>query len=492
MRRTLRWWDLIMLGIGGIIGTGIFVLSGNAAAENAGPAIIISFILAGITALLAALSYSEMSSMIPVSGSAYTYAYATMGEFVAWIIGWDLVLEYMVGSATVAVGWSAYFVTFFKVAFGLHLDSRWTTPLLYWNETEKAFSTLPDGGFNLPGFLVVIICTIVLVFGIRESAWFNNAMVLLKCSVIIIFIISGFFYINKDNWTPFVPPNTDDNWRHFGVGGIFAAATKIFFAYIGFDAVTTTALECKNTKRDLPIGILGSLFISTVLYILVALVMTGVAHYTLLSGASPITTVAELTGQRWLVIILDLGALAGLTSVILINLLGQPRIFYSMAVDGLFPSAFAKVHPRWKTPWIPTIISGVLTALLGGFFPIDILGNLTSVGTLLAFLLVHIGIIILRFKKPDLPRPFQIPGPYYTWMVVPVLGILSCLALIIVSENQTIWRLFGWLLIGLVFYFLFGFWKSKLRVLQDDEKALEESSQPSSNEPDILDLRQDN
>eukprot|EP01124_Arcella_intermedia_P015531 TRINITY_DN22035_c0_g1_i1.p1 TRINITY_DN22035_c0_g1~~TRINITY_DN22035_c0_g1_i1.p1 ORF type:complete len:318 (+),score=65.67 TRINITY_DN22035_c0_g1_i1:675-1628(+) len=317
-------------------------------------------------------------------------------------------------------------------------------------------------------------------------------MVLLKCSVIIIFIISGFFYINKDNWTPFVPPNTDDNWRHFGVGGIFAAATKIFFAYIGFDAVTTTALECKNTKRDLPIGILGSLFISTVLYILVALVMTGVAHYTLLSGASPITTVAELTGQRWLVIILDLGALAGLTSVILINLLGQPRIFYSMAVDGLFPSAFAKVHPRWKTPWIPTIISGVLTALLGGFFPIDILGNLTSVGTLLAFLLVHIGIIILRFKKPDLPRPFQIPGPYYTWMVVPVLGILSCLALIIVSENQTIWRLFGWLLIGLVFYFLFGFWKSKLRVLQDDEKALEESSQPSSNEPDILDLRQDN
>ncbi|RUS12939.1 amino acid/polyamine transporter I, partial [Endogone sp. FLAS-F59071] len=445
-----------------IIGTGIFVLSGHAAGQNAGPAVIISFIIAGFASALAALSYSELATMIPVAGSAYTYTYATMGEFVAWIIGWDLILEYAVGAATVAVGWSAYFSKFFA-ACGVDFSNSWTAPPLAWNETTQAVTVQSGQYFNLPGFLIITILTILLVIGIRESAFVNNVIVILKLVVVMIFIFGAAKWINPANYDPFVPPNTTGDWHEFGVGGIFAAAQQIFFAYIGFDAVTTAAMESKDPPRDLPVGIIGSLVICTVLYIATAVVLTGVANYTLYANdPAPIATAAGATGQMWLQIIVTLGALAGLTSVILILLLGQSRIFYSMAKDGLLPSTFAKLHPRFRTPYLPTIITGLVTAILGALFPVDLLGNMTSVGTLLAFFLVHVGVLILRFTRPDIPRPFKVPGPGLSWMIVPILGAAISVLLIAVSDVTTIWRVFAWMGIGFIVYFSFGFWHSKI------------------------------
>ncbi|HEX7583943.1 MAG TPA: amino acid permease, partial [Prolixibacteraceae bacterium] len=424
LRRSLSAFNLTTLGIGAVIGAGIFVLTGQAAAQYAGPAIVISFMISGLACLFAGLCYAEFASMIPISGSAYTYAYATMGEFVAWIIGWDLILEYLFAASTVSVGWSGYVVSFLK-DFGLVIPAQFTAalgsimvdiPQIGWKlvtpeltkslaDSGIAIATLPHltGILNLPAMFVVAAITILLLIGIRESASFNNVMVVIKVFVILLFIGIGFMFVNEANWHPFIPKNTGV-WGHYGWSGIFRGAAVIFFAYIGFDAVSTAAQEAKNPKRDMPIGILGSLGISTLLYILVAIVLTGIVSYTFLNVADPIAVGVNAMGSGlfWLRPIIKIAAIAGLSSVILVMLMGQPRIFFSMSKDGLLPPVFSKVHPRFKTPYVSTLITGFVALILAGILPINILGELVSIGTLLAFAIVCIGIIILRVKKPDI------------------------------------------------------------------------------------------
>ncbi|KAI7906485.1 amino acid permease-domain-containing protein [Cokeromyces recurvatus] len=464
LRRVLSAFQLVFVGIGAIIGTGIFVLSGLAAAKNAGPAVTISFLIAAVAAAFAALSYSEMASMIPVAGSAYTYAYATMGEFVAWIIGWDLILEYMVGAATVGVGWSGYFVEFFEIASNgkIIFGENWTKPTLGWTENPASIYRTEGHYFNVPGFVIIMLVTIILCMGIRQSAIFNTVVVTIKLVVILLFIFAlcGFMY--KPNYDPYIPPNTSGDWHFFGGPGIVAAATTVFFSYIGFDAVTTAALEAKNPQRDLPIGIIGSLSVSTILYIAFCTIMTGAAKYTELNVPTPVLVavkaVMDRTGKdfRWLNILVALGAICGLTSVLLINLLAQSRVLYSMAQDGLLPSVFAKVHPKFKTPWVTTLTVGFITAVLSAILPVDLLGNMTSVGTLLAFFVVHAGVIVMRFTRPEVERRFKIPGGKYLSLVFPTLGMAVSVALIAVAEVTTIWRLFVWMAIGWVIYFAYS------------------------------------
>lgn len=462
--RALNMFQLIFVGIGAIIGTGIFVLSGQAAGQNAGPAVTVSFVVAAVASAFAALSYSEMASMIPVAGSAYTYAYATMGEFVAWIIGWDLILEYMVGAATVGVGWSGYFVKFFNVASRgrINFGENWTQPTVEWSENPPRISYTPGHYFNVPGFVIIMIITTILCIGIRQSAWFNTMVVTIKLVVILIFIFGLCGYMYPPNYNPYIPPNTGD-WHYFGVSGIFAAATTVFFSYIGFDAVTTAALEAKNPQRDLPIGIFGSLTISTILYLVFCTIMTGAAKYTEFVGSSvPAVVAVEQVQLRtgkdftWLNVLVCLGAICGLTSVLLINLLGQSRVFFSMAKDGLLPSIFCKVHPRFQTPYVATLTVGFITAVLAAVLPVDLLGNMTSVGTLLAFFVVHVGVIVMRFTRPDAPRRFKIPGGKYLSLIFPLIGMFISVALIALAEVTTIWRLFIWMGIGWVFYFIYG------------------------------------
>lgn len=451
MHRKLNAVDLVFIGIGGIIGTGIFVLTGTVAANNTGPAIIISFIISGIAAALAALCYSELSSMIPIAGSAYTYCYATLGELVAWIIGWDLILEYLVGAATVAVGWSGYFCSFLTDTFGTQIDYRWTTSPLIFNNTSETFES--TGAYiNLPAIIILLACTAILVVGIGESAMVNNIAVVIKLIVILIFVFATIGHINPSNYSPFIPEN-EGPFGRFGVSGILQGSATIFFAYIGFDAVSTTAQECKRPQRDLPIGILGSLFVSTILYISVALCLTGVASYTELDVPHPIAVGIKATGIVWLSVVVEIGAIMGLTSVLLIMLMGQPRIFYSMANDGLLPPSFAKLHPRFRTPYVTTIITGVLCSLLAGFLPLDILAELTSIGTLFAFILVSIGVTILRYKRPHADRRFRVPfGPF----LIPGAGVLINIALISTSRVSTIIRMFAWMIIGLLVYLFYS------------------------------------
>ncbi|KAG0737185.1 hypothetical protein G6F16_007253 [Rhizopus arrhizus] len=471
LRRALNTFQLTAVGIGAIIGTGIFVLSGQAAANNAGPAVTISFVVAAVASAFAALSYSEMASMIPVAGSAYTYAYATMGEFVAWIIGWDLILEYMVGAATVGVGWSGYFVKFFNVASRgrIVFGENWTQPTVAWTESPPSMSYTPGHYFNVPGFTIIMIITIILCIGIRQSAWFNVTVVGIKLLVIFIFIFGLCGYMDSDNYHPYVPQNTGD-WHYFGVSGIFAAATTVFFSYIGFDAVTTAALEAKNPQRDLPIGIIGSLTISTILYLVFCTIMTGAAKYTEFAGSSvpavvAVEQVALRTGKdfTWLNVLVCVGAICGLTSVLLVNLLAQSRVFYSMAKDGLLPPVFAKVHPKFKTPYVATLTIGFITAVLAAVLPVDLLGNMTSVGTLLAFFVVHVGVIVMRFTRADAPRRFKIPGGKYPSLIFPLIGMFISIALIALAEVTTIWRLFVWMGIGWVIYFTYGIRNSRFR-----------------------------
>jgi len=378
LKRVLSALNLTMLGIGAIIGAGIFVLTGLAAALHAGPAVPLSFVVAAIACGLAGLCYAEMASTVPVAGSAYTYSYATMGEFVAWIIGWDLVLEYAMGAATVGVGWSGYFVSLLDY-FGLHLPTAVTSAPLRWctaADVSNAVVACVQPGwnrtgslFNLPAVLIVLLATTILVIGIRESAKVNNLIVILKLAVVVLFVIFGFQYINPDNWKPFIPPNTGQ-FGSFGWSGILRGAGIIFFAYIGFDAVSTASQEAKNPGRDIPIGILASLAICTVIYIAVGLVMTGLVPFPKLNVASPLAFAAQATGVRWLPPIISIGAICGLSSVILVNMLAQSRIFYSMSRDGLLPPLFAKLHPRFRTPHVTTIITGVLVAIASGLFPI--------------------------------------------------------------------------------------------------------------------------
>jgi APA family basic amino acid/polyamine antiporter len=456
LRRALTALDLVMLGIGAIIGTGIFVLTGVAAAQNAGPGVALSFIVAGVASAFAGLCYAEMASMIPVAGSAYTYAYATMGELVAWIIGWDLILEYLVASAAVSVGWSGYVVAFFRDTFGVELPTRWTSAPIIW---EHGHFQTTGAIMNLPAVLVSAAVTVLLVRGIKESARFNTAIVFLKVVVVLLFIAFAAPFVRSANWHPFVPPNAGD-FGHFGFTGVVRGASRVFFAYIGFDAVSTAAQETRNPQRDLPKGILGSLAICTVLYIAVSLVLTGVVSYQKLDVPHPIALGVEATGQTWLAIAVEIGAIAGLTSVMLVMLLGQPRIFFSMAHDGLFPAFATKVHPRFKTPYVTTILTGFFCALAGGALPVEFLADLTSIGTLFAFVLVSLGVMILRLRRPDMPRAFRVPGGPY---LVPIASALASTALMYFTTTETIIRLFVWMAIGLVIYFAYGSRHSRLR-----------------------------
>ena len=458
LHRTLGKTNLILLGIGAIIGAGIFVLTGAAASQHAGPAVVISFIVAGIACAFAGLCYSEFSSMIPISGSAYTYAYATLGEFIAWIIGWDLILEYLFGASTVAVGWSGYIVSFLA-DFGLHIPTYLSTAPVSYNATDHSYAM--TGAFlNLPAMFIIGVMTWLLVIGIRESANFNNIIVYVKVAVILLFIFFGWQYINADNWVPFIPENTG-NFGEFGWSGIIRAAGIIFFAYIGFDAVSTAAQEAKNPQKDMPWGILGSLVICTLLYILVGLVMTGLVHFPKLNDPAPVAIAVNAAGDGllWLRPLIKIGAIAGLSSVILVMLMGQPRIFFAMSRDGLLPKSFSKVHKRYKTPYVPTIVTGVVAMLVAGIFPIGLLGELVSIGTLLAFVIVCGGVLVLRYKRPELHRPFKTP----LFPIVPILGILSSLSLMYFLPGDTWIRLIVWMAIGILIYFMYGKKHSKLQ-----------------------------
>jgi APA family basic amino acid/polyamine antiporter len=449
LRRTLGAVNLVTLGIGAIIGAGIFVLTGTAAAQYAGPAIALSFVLAGVGCLFAGLCYAEFASMIPIAGSAYTYGYATLGEFIAWIIGWDLILEYLFGAATVAVGWSGYFSEFMR-EIGVHIPPALSNAPFDVVGTHTLVRT--GAVVNLPAAFLVLFMTVLLVVGIRESARFNNLIVFVKLAIVFLVIGFGFMFVKPDNWHPFIPPNEGPG--AFGITGIFRAAGVIFFAYIGFDAVSTTAQEAKNPQRDMPIGILGSLVICTILYILMSLVMTGLAHYTTLNVPHPVfvAVAAGGPGLAWLGPIVNIGAIAGLASVVLVMLMAQPRIFYSMSRDGLLPPVFAKVHPKFRTPYITPIATGLVAAVVAALFPIALLGELVSIGTLLAFVIVCAGIIVLRRTRPDLPRPFRTP----LVPLVPILGIITCGLLMISLPEDTWLRLIIWMAAGLLIYFFYG------------------------------------
>lgn len=450
LKRTLGKYNLIALGIGAVIGAGIFVLTGQAAAQYAGPAVTISFIVSALACAFAGLCYAEFAAMIPIAGSAYTYAYATMGRIVAWIIGWALVLEYLFSGATVAVGWSGYVVNFLA-SFGIQIpEALSSAPIVFDSNNQLVFT---GAILNLPAMLIVLIITVLLYRGIKESANFNNLVVIIKLSVIALFILFGWQYIQTDNWAPFIPENTG-TFGQFGTSGIFRASAVIFFAYIGFDAVSTAAQEAKNPQKDMPWGILGSLFICTIVYILVALVMTGIAPYSELNTAAPIAVAIDKAGSglAWLSPFIKLGAIAGLSSVILVMLMGQTRVFYSMANDGLFFSPFSKVHDKYKTPYVATVITGSIAMIACGLLPISILGELVSIGTLLAFMIVCLGILILRYKHPEYARPFKTP----LFPVVPILGIICCGG-VMLFLNKIIFMIAGtWLVIGLVIYYFYG------------------------------------
>jgi basic amino acid/polyamine antiporter, APA family len=455
LRRALTASNLVLLGIGAIIGAGIFVLTGTAAANYAGPAIVLSFILAGTGCLFAGLCYAEFASMIPIAGSAYTYSYATLGEFIAWIIGWDLVLEYLFGAATVSVGWSGYFVSFMR-GIGITMPMEWTQAPFAYTAADGISRT--GAILNIPAIFLIAVLTVLLVIGVKESAGFNNIVVAIKVAIIFLVIGFGFSFVNTDNWSPFIPPNTGE-FGSYGWSGIVRGAGVIFFAYIGFDAVSTAAQEAKNPQRDMPIGILGSLIFCTILYILMSLVMTGLVPYAQLNVPDPVyvALAAAGPGLSWLTRLIAIGAMAGLASVVLVMLMGQPRIFYSMARDGLLPATFGKVHPRFQTPYVTTILTGIVAAAMAGLFPIGILGELVSIGTLFAFVIVCAGTWVLRVRSPELPRPFKTP----LVPLVPILGIVICGYLMYGLPGDTWLRLIIWMAIGLVIYFTYSIRKSR-------------------------------
>lgn len=468
LQRHLSALNLVLLGIGAVIGAGIFVLTGTAAEMHAGPAIAISFVLSALGSLFAGLCYAEFASMIPVSGSAYTYGYATMGELVAWIIGWDLILEYLFGSATVAVGWSGYVVSFFN-DLGITIPAYMAQSPFVYDSTGWHHS---GALINFPAVFIVGIVTTLLVLGIKQSARVNNIIVLIKVIVILLFIGFGLSHIHLANWTPFIPQNTG-KWGEYGWSGILTGAAVVFFAYIGFDAISTTAQEAKNPKRDMPIGILGSLIICTLLYIGVSMTLTGIVNYHQLNVPAPIALAIDTAGKGliWLRPIIKIGAIAGLSSVVLVLLLGQSRIFFTMANDGLLWKTFAKTHARYRTPYITTIVTGGFAAFFAGLFPIGLLGELVSIGTLLAFTIVSIGIIILRKTNPDAPRSFKTP-----WVpLIPILGAGVCLAQMISLPFDTWIRLIVWMVIGFSIYFTYGRKHSIARISRLKESTRNDS-----------------
>ena len=483
LRRVLGPVNLVTLGIGAIIGAGIFVLTGTVAANFTGPGIVLSFILAGSGCIFAGLCYAEFASLIPIAGSAYTYGYATLGEIFAWIIGWDLIIEYAVGAASVAVGWSGNLVALFQ-SCGIQLPPQITAPpgtllVLYngqWSRLVTIGPTLASAGvdatklptahgiLDLPAYLVIALMTTILVIGVRESANFNSLIVFIKVGTVLTFVVIATLYLLRHpqvaaaNWHPFIPPN-QGSFGAFGWSGIARGAGVIFFAYIGFDAVSTAAQEARNPQRDMPIGILGSLAVCTVLYVALGLTLTGVVRYTSLNTAAPVAVGIQATGVRWGSIVVLFGTFAGLTTTMLVMLLGQSRVFFSMSRDGLLPEWAGRVHPRFRTPWISSIIVGFFVAILAGVLPINILGQLTSIGTLLAFVIVSAGVWVLRIKRPDLPRPFKAPLVPLT----PILGIVISLGLMASLPWSTWLRLIVWLIVGMVIYFAYGRSHSRLR-----------------------------
>jgi len=483
LKRALGATNLISLGIGAIIGTGIFVLTGNAAASYAGPAIILSFILAAIACVFAGLCYAEFAAMIPIAGSAYTYGYATLGEIFAWIIGWDLILEYAFGAATVASGWSGYVISFLQ-DFHIHIPPALAgTPgaeFVFYNNRWEAIgrvamtlkaahidpATLPHatGVFNLVAFIGIALVTAILIIGIKESANLNSFIVLIKVCVLLIFIGLGLQYISAHsalasaNWHPFLPPN-EGSFGAFGISGIVRGAGVIFFAYIGFDAVSTAAQEAKNPKRDMPIGILGSLVVCTILYILVAGVLTALVKYNTLNVPDPIAIGIDQTGVRWGSFLVKLGAICGLSSTMVVMLLGQSRVLFSMSRDGLLPAAASKIHPRFRTPYVSSIFVGIFVAFFASVIPIGILGELVSIGTLLAFVIVCAGVWVLRKRDPNMPRPFRTP-----WVpFVPIMGIAISLLMMLGLPLSTWIRLIVWLILGMVIYFGYSRKHSRLQ-----------------------------
>jgi len=454
LKRVLGPWSLTLLGIGAIIGAGIFVLTGQAAHDNAGPAVVLSFVVSGLACAFAGLCYAEFASLIPIAGSAYTYGYATLGEIFAWIIGWDLILEYALGASTVSVGWTGYFVSLLS-HFGISVPASLSTSTYILNAQGQLENT---GSFNL--IALVILCTVstILAIGIQESARINAVIVVLKVSIVLLFILTGVWYVNPENWKPFIPENTGQ-FGQFGWSGILRGGALVFFAYIGFDAVSTAAQETRNPKRDLPIGILASLIICTILYILVSAVLTGLVSYRELGVPHPISVGIQATPFGWLRVLVDLGAVLGLGSVMLVMLLGQSRVFYAMSRDGLLPGVFSRIHPRFRTPFTTTLITGVVVAIPAALFPIGVLGHMVNIGTLLAFVIVCASVIVLRIRRPDLPRPFRVPG--YPW--VPGLGVLSSLGLMASLPVETWQRLGIWLALGLLVYGSYGLRHSKVR-----------------------------
>jgi APA family basic amino acid/polyamine antiporter len=439
LRKTLTAWDLSAIGIGCIIGVGIFVLPGVQAARNAGPGIILSFAIASIACACSALCYAELAAMIPVSGSAYTYGYATLGEIFGWIIGWDLILEYMVAAILVSTGWSAYFVNLLRSAVGVSLPLSLTASP--WDKDP--------GIFNLPAVVIVLLITWLLVRGIKESSRVNLTIVIVKVSVILFFILIAARHVNKANWQPFMP---------FGFDGVMTAAAIVFLAYVGFDAVSTTAEEAINPQRDMPIGIMGSLIVSTVLYMAVAAIMTGIVPYQELGVADPVALVLNRLNMHWASALVSVGAITGITSVLLVLLLGQPRILFAMSRDGLLPPALSRVHPRFRTPYLTTIVTGSIVAVSAALTPINVVAELCSIGTLFAFMIVSAGVVVLRTTRKDMHRPFKVP----LFPVIPILGVLLCGGLM-VSLPLVTWLRFGiWLALGLVIYAGYSYRHSKL------------------------------
>ena len=469
LKRALGPLNLVTLGIGAIIGAGIFVLTGQAAALYAGPAVPISMGLVGIACAFAGLCYAEMASTVPVAGSAYTYAYATMGELVAWIIGWDLVLEYAAGAAGVGVGWSGFFVSLLGL-FGLHLPPALAaSPTLWCTAAQVGTMAAPGCAHaglnltgaivNLPAVVIVALMSTVLVIGIRESARVNNFIVFLKVAIVLLVVVVGLGHITPSNWKPFIAPNSGE-WGTFGWSGVLRGAGLVFFAYIGFDAVSTTAQEAKNPQKDMPIGILGSLAVCTVLYMVVSAVLTGMVPYTQLNVPAPMAYAMEQVRAPWVVqAAIDIGAVLGLGSVILVMLLGQSRVFFAMSRDGLLGPWAGKVHPTRRTPYLSTIYTGIAVGLASGLLPLQLLGQLVNIGTLLAFVLVCAGVWILRTKRPDLERPFRTPFVPF----VPIMGILTCFGLMLTLPADTWIRLVVWLIIGFGIYFGYSRKHSVLR-----------------------------